>query len=783
MVSIPISLSTIKKLIKMNYIGEQLFWGIAGNLAIYIAFAATLLSLFFFWQAKDEKPSFIRNIQLGQYFYLLHIIGIFIALLALLGALKGNCFEYQYVWQHSSSEMASKYVFSALWAGQEGSYLVWIFLQGFFSTFLLFRNRNMVRTIFPLISIVQLLLILEILGINLFGFTIGSSPFTLLRDTVENTQGTIFENAHYLSILRDGNGLNPLLENYWMVIHPPVLFAGYSLTLFPFVLVLGSMLFPNRYNGFKIAYPWLIASIFFLGTGLLLGGAWAYQSLTFGGFWAWDPVENASLLPWLLLIASLHSCFSVLKKGTISLQAFILTLSTYIFVIYASYLTRSGVLANSSAHAFTGNDKTIPLIILLFAALASTIYAGWKNRKQFTEEKLLFPERKLWIFLGVLVIGLSAFQVFITTSIPLINQIFGTSIAPPSNRELFYNSWQMPFASLVLLFIGLSFFPKERPRYEFWLRLFLIILVAVADYFINKTTEANWQMSLLRFGGVFTVMSVIIYGFKNFWKKNFGAWLSHLGFALFMLAVLFVFSGKKTLTDPLQSANGSENTVLIKNRTTQLSDFKVQYQNSHTIDDETSYKLAFTWLTDSSYQFELKPTVSHTSNMGFMMNPAIKHRIDGDVFVYLASNPEDTLTTLSDTTLEIAVKESISAYYYTLTLDSIKTVFNPNDIDLKSVDIKAFITLVSKNGKNKDSCLLRVRDNMITYKEAWIENQHVWVRLEQISPKEGHLLMRMVHYKPKHIVIKAHSFPNIILLWISAGLMLAGILWVLIKRI
>ncbi len=143
-----------------------------------------------------------------------------------------------------------------------------------------------------------------VVGITVFGIKIGSNPFVLLRNEVP---GEIFSRPEYLNMIRDGNDLNPLLQNYWMVIHPPVLFLGFASTLIPFAFAIGGLWTKRFGDWVNDALPWALFSGGIFGLGIMMGAAWAYESLTFGGYWAWDPVENASLVPWLVLVSGIHT--------------------------------------------------------------------------------------------------------------------------------------------------------------------------------------------------------------------------------------------------------------------------------------------------------------------------------------------------------------------------------------------------------------------------------------------------------------------------------------------
>src|SRR6185503_11560205 len=194
-------------------------------------------------------------------------------------------------------------------------------------------------------------------------YKVGSTPFELLRDAMQNAP--IFQRVDYLSFIQDGNGLNPLLQNYWMVIHPPVLFLGFASTLVPFSFAMSGLMSRDFGGWTKSVLPWSLFSCAVLGTGIMMGGAWAYESLTFGGYWAWDPVENASLVPWLILIGGVHTNLVYNKTGRALRTTYIFYFLSFILVLYATFLTRSGILGDTSVHAFTDLGMSGQLLIYM----------------------------------------------------------------------------------------------------------------------------------------------------------------------------------------------------------------------------------------------------------------------------------------------------------------------------------------------------------------------------------------------------------------------------------
>lgn len=239
---------------------------------------------------------------------------------------------------------------------------------------------------------VQVFLGSMLLGVYIFGYKLGSNPFTLLRDNDQFANLPFIKMPDYLSRIADGRGLNPLLQNYWMVIHPPTLFLGFASTVVPFAFALGGLMRKNITEWIKPALPYAFFSIMTLGAGILMGAAWAYEALSFGGFWAWDPVENASLVPWLVMVGAGHVMLVFNKRGRALLSTYILCILSFLLVLYSTFLTRSGILGETSVHAFTdlGMSGQLIFYMLFFVVLAIVMLAiNWKKILKKTQMTVL----------------------------------------------------------------------------------------------------------------------------------------------------------------------------------------------------------------------------------------------------------------------------------------------------------------------------------------------------------------------------------------------------------
>src|SRR5688572_10829977 len=352
----------------IEYVGEHLWAGNLGNACVMLSFVAALLSVAAFYLSTRNKD-FLRLARIAFNVHGLAVIGIAGTLFFML---FNHYFEYQYVYQHSNTEMNMKYILSCFWEGQEGSFLLWTFWNVVLGLILnrQLKNGDWEAPVMSMVALVQVFLASMLLGVFVLGYKIGSNPFLLLREHEDFKTLPFLQIPNYLAKI-DGRGLNPLLMNYWMTIHPPTLFLGFASVMVPFAFSLAA-LWNKRYSEWQvIALPWTYFGVLVLGVGILMGGAWAYEALSFGGFWAWDPVENSSLVPWMVLVAALHGNFIARHTGLSIKTTYIFYILSFLLVVYSTFLTRSGVLGEESVHAFTEMGLEWQLVGFIFLFLLS----------------------------------------------------------------------------------------------------------------------------------------------------------------------------------------------------------------------------------------------------------------------------------------------------------------------------------------------------------------------------------------------------------------------------
>ena len=302
--------------------------------AAFMAMVSYYVSAKLQLELKPNDSKSWRN--LARKAFMVHGVSVLGIIAIMFWMIANHYFEYKYVWEHSSLDLPIYYMVSCFWEGQEGSFLLWSFWIVILGLVLVRNAKQHESRVMTFVCATQVFLAAMLIGIYFFGYKVGSSPFLLMRE--DQPDLPIFQRANYVNLIGDGSGLNPLLQNYWMVIHPPTLFLGFAATLIPFAYVL-SGLWEQRFDKDWVL-PTLNWSLFaggIFGIGILMGGAWAYEALSFGGFWAWDPVENASLVPWVALLAGLHTLLVYKHTKRALMPTVIFLIVANILVLYSTF--------------------------------------------------------------------------------------------------------------------------------------------------------------------------------------------------------------------------------------------------------------------------------------------------------------------------------------------------------------------------------------------------------------------------------------------------------------
>ena len=357
----------------------------------------------------------------------------------LVSALLSSDFRFAYVAAHSNRAMPALYKFAAWWGGQEGSLLFWSWLLSCYAAVVVFTNRRKHRAIMPYVTGTLMLTQCFFLTLNAFV----ANPFHMLAV------------GRGITAVPDGQGLNPLLQYPAMAIHPPMLYLGYVGFVVPFAFAIGSLI--ARQPGDEWIHTtrrWTLVTWLFQSCGIILGASWAYAVLGWGGYWGWDPVENASFLPWITGTAFLHSVMMQEKKGMMKIWNMVLVSGTFFLCIFGTFLTRSGIV--SSVHAFAQSSIGRWFVGFLALIVAGTVYLILDRLDYLKTEARLesVVSRESSFMFNNLILLAAAFAILWGTLFPVISEaVTGEkiSVGPP-----FFNRINIPIGLFLLFLTGVG---------------------------------------------------------------------------------------------------------------------------------------------------------------------------------------------------------------------------------------------------------------------------------------------------------------------------------------
>jgi len=573
------------------------FIGDLGHFFVITAFVSALVSAWSYWKAQRSNEldqTWVVNARISFY---VHAFSVIAAGAVLFAIIYNHYFEYSYAYSHSDTRLPVYYLIATFWNGQEGSFWLWMFWQAVIGIVLINTQRSWEAPLMLVFALVQGFLVSMILGIVIpaIHIKIGSSPFILLREALNDPIFKIQPDF----IPKEGSGLNPLLQNYWMVIHPPTLFLGFAATIIPFAFAIAGLWTKKYTEWVKPALPWTLFAGAILGLGILMGGYWAYETLNFGGYWNWDPVENAVYVPWLILIAGIHTMMTYKTNQAALRSSMILVIAVFILILYSTFLTRSGILGEGSVHSFTDLGLSGQLLIyLLFFTIASIalLIVRWRHIPA-SERELTAYSREFWIFLGAVIFCLMGAQVIIETSKPVYNAIsklFGGegNMAPKENAIQFYSYVQLWFAVILCLLSGTAqfFWWKKTDRNKLAKELLMPVLFSllIAVIIVNVLKVYNFSFAALLFAGAYIIYSnikILVRLFRANPKISGGA-VAHIGVGLMLIGMLFSAGYSKVvslnnngmlISKELDEEFNRDNLILFVNEPRTMADYEIEY--------------------------------------------------------------------------------------------------------------------------------------------------------------------------------------------------------------
>jgi len=785
-----------------EFIGEHLLPGQIGYFLSILSFVASLVATFSFAKAFYAKEMVVEASwkKLARTAFVIEALTVIGSFVVLFYVIYNHLFEYKYAYTHSDKNLPFEYLLSCFWEGQEGSFLLWSFWHAVLGLILIKKAKAHEAGVLMVISFAQLMLATMVIGLYVFDVKIGSSPFILLRHEMN---WPILSRPDYVQLLKDGTGLNTLLQNYWMVIHPPILFLGFASTIVPFAYAVAGLL-KKEHDWVKSALPWANFSAGILGLGIMMGAAWAYESLTFGGYWAWDPVENASLVPWLTLVAGIHTAMIYTRTGA-SLKATYLFLGiSFLLIVYSTFLTRSGILGDTSVHAFTDLGMNGQLLFFLFIFVVPFFvlyFVRYKHMQEPLKEDAI-DSREFWMLIGSLVLVLSAVVIILKTSTPVFNKLFGTSIAPPEDPEFAHNQVQIFVAIIIgaLTAIGQFLKYKTTPLPYFkkqilWPLIITILISIIIFVFVGVAYDDKGAgfLGAIYIAIVTSVFAIV--GNISYWSvvlkgklKSASSSIGHIGFGLVLTGIFISSANKTTLSynttgiSPLRVdstqknspvGDPRENLTLFETIETDMGKYNVTYVRD-TFDAlgkrffELNFKENKTGETFNLYPDVLK---NNKGMEGFSANPSSKHYLHKDIFVYVTSFQDHTE---EDTTkfnpINITVGDSI--FYSNGYIKLEKVNVNPPGVRPAGVnELRLQLNVVSKEGlKYVAEPGILLEGLNLTSKVDTVKAQNLVLSFNKVINQEKGILEIGVKESTaltNLITLKVYEFPWINLLWLG----------------
>ncbi len=829
--------------------------GKAGEIALLVAFVGSIAALVAFIRATvatapSERETWMR---LGRGAWWAVVGGTVVASGLLWVAIFGGHYDIAYVYQQTGSGMPLHYMISSFWAGQEGSFLLWVLMtvlvgavlarwtaqrasgaRGPELTAIGVQTREWFGA--PVMAVTALcagFLLSMVVGLDLGAFKLGASPFLPLAEK--------FPDAPMLQVAgfvpADGKGMNDLLRNPWMAIHPPTLFVGFTLTMVPFAFAVAGLVTKRYTQWVRPALPWALVAAGVLGCGIMMGGYWAYETLSFGGWWAWDPVENSSLVPWLFSVAGLHAMVVQKKTSAGHKAALILAIVSFQFIIYSTFLTRSGVLGDVSVHSFVdlGLYNQLLVWILSIGAVGFGLFA-WRYRElPSPPAPPATLSRESMIFTGALLLALTGLVIILGTSAPIFGKLFRDN--PSAVPVAFYNAWTLPLAIGIafLMGIGQVFWWQKMTVDDVNRVLFRPLaltvvstaLVVVFTPFVQETVLApeavtgavtaqaglfdagflqthgtSLLLLLLLFTSFFTLWgNLLVMGrvARGNWKLIGGS-LSHVGMGLMLLGIF----ASSVFNDPVGEGAGTDiqgsrdNVVVPLGATVDSGDgYKITYTGTE-LNEEGLPTYLMDWERADGHTFQTRNVVYKDSRDQWIQRSDVKEHLLEDLYVAVfpsemsnntsgaesgGAADEDaeelTLARGDSTMLQVGGRDR---YMLTFADYELGVDYDAVGLDESNVDLAVAARLVIRDLASGETRTLRpVYSITKDQQQQFVQNRALdwnvgatFVGMEVEADAIRLLLDGAAPAEEQWVVVQASEKPFISILWLGTLVMLAG---------
>lgn len=716
-----------------------------GNLLLSMAFASCVVAMAGYFLAAAGNKTFVS---LGNRAYTTFTVST-IALTGLfVYQILTHNFQIEYVHAYSSTDLSFFLLLSTLWAGQVGTFVLWLLLTALVGLLIYRRDDPLSPTI----------MIYYLFGaLFLFVLLTASSPFKLLP-----------------TVPVEGRGLNPLLQNFWMIIHPPIVFVGYTLLAVPFAYAMAALTKNDYRNWNRQVFPWALVSSAVLGLGIFLGGYWAYETLGWGGYWAWDPVENSSLIPWLTNIALVHGLLVERRYGQLRKTNLFLAAIGLLLVMYGTFLTRSGVLADFSVHSFTDLGLNVYLVLFqLVFLIAIAVLFVMRFRTIKPEKKTDDPwSADFMLAIGVIVTSVFAILILVGTSAPLLTRL--PFFSEPANVSMeYYYKMALPFGILLALLAGLAPFLKAKDAtFASVLKRSLMSLIisgigVVIGIMVGVTSLKH---ILLVFFAVFTLAAnaqfLILYPSKL--GKKMGGHLTHIGFGVLLIG----FIGSSAFSR-------SEKVVLPVGQPKDAMGYTVTFTGIEG-DLEEIDNAVFIDVEQNGSSFRADPKLFYDSyNNGIMRRPFVKQHLLYDLYIA----PE-----------QLDISEPGNAYILkkgeTVRAGDWKLTFHEYDMGAHGepgeMQVGAVITAVKGPDSLDVTPVLEIgADGKRSSEPIWMSETGQMISLEQVIPDKKSIAVRISDIDEnsrEQLIAEISTKPLVLFVWLGSIIVVIGTLIAMYNR-
>lgn len=583
-----------------------------GGIFVKLAFVTCLVSIVSYYHYHRRQDT--RALKYGRMFFHATVVSVMLAAAILLYLILTHQFQYSYIWSYSSIDLSTPLLISTFYAGQEGSFMLWTLYTSLIGIILIrySSKKGYEPQVMFVFGLVELMLLLMLIVKN---------PFMYVWETWPGEVQAGFVPAN-------GRGLNPLLQNYWMVIHPQVLFSGFAAMAVPYAYAVAALMKRDYTNWIRPATPWLVYGALILGTGIMMGGFWAYETLGWGGYWGWDPVENSSLVPWLVAIASIHTILSQRKSGAFVKTNLVLSMLCFMFVLYSTFLTRSGVLGDTSVHSFV--DPGMWVYWLLIAMI--TFFGGLGFGLLIVRLKEIprplvrhnYWSREFALFLGSATLVCTAIFITVGTSSPLITGLLqGKTTAVDTS---YYVTTTVPLGIIIGLLAGtgqLLWWTRSDRSLVLKSLIYPSLIAVLTTLVLVLLGVRNVLVGLLVFGAAFALSANIQVALKIFRgnPKYAGGSIAHIGLAVLFLGFIASskYDDKRTLS-------------LVEGQPVEALGYMLTYAGYAPIDKE---KYAFhVHVEKGGHRSTVSPIMYYSEyTKGLMRNPDILNLITKDFYL------------------------------------------------------------------------------------------------------------------------------------------------------